>query len=206
MRIGILISGRGSNMVAIVEAVKKGEIPDSEVVVVISDKVNAPGIEKAQVRGIETLIIPKGKQTREEHDKQIIAELKKRNVDLVCLAGYMRLLSRIFIEAFPNRIVNIHPSLLPAFPGLEAQKQAVEYGVKISGCTVHFVDEELDHGPIILQRAVEVKQDDTPETLADRILQHEHQLYIEALKLIAEDKLEIRGRKVILKQELQTKA
>jgi phosphoribosylglycinamide formyltransferase 1 len=199
MKIGILISGRGSNMLSIVEAVKKGEIPDSEVVVVISDKANAPGIEKARAQGIETLIIPKGKRTREEHDEQIIAELKKRNVDLVCLAGYMRLLSRIFIEAFPNRIVNIHPSLLPAFPGLEAQKQAVEYGVKISGCTVHFVDEELDHGPIILQRAVEVKQDDTPATLADRILQHEHQLYVEALKLIAENKLEIRGRKVILK-------
>ncbi|GIU81208.1 MAG: phosphoribosylglycinamide formyltransferase [Acidobacteria bacterium] len=206
MRIGILISGRGSNMVAIVEAVKRGEIPNSEVVVVISDKANAAGIEKAKERGIETLIIPKAKQTREEHDARIVEELKKREVDLVCLAGYMRLLSKVFIDAFPNRIVNIHPSLLPAFPGLEAQKQAVEYGVKISGCTVHFVDEELDHGPIILQRAVEVKQDDTPETLADRILQYEHQLYVEALKLIAENKLEIKGRRVFLRQEFQKNA
>jgi len=202
MKIGILISGRGSNMVAIVEAVKKGEIPNSEVVVVISDKASAAGIEKAKAYQIETLVIPKAAgQTRQEHDAKIVAELKKREVDLVCLAGYMRLLSKVFIEAFPNRIVNIHPSLLPSFPGLEAQRQAVEYGVRISGCTVHFVDEELDHGPIILQRAVEVRQDDTPETLADRILSHEHSLYIEALKLIAENKLEIRGRKVFIKQE-----
>jgi phosphoribosylglycinamide formyltransferase-1 len=202
MKIGILISGRGSNMVAIVEAVKKGEIPNSEVVVVISDKASAAGIEKAKAYHIETLVIPKAAgQTRQEHDAKIVAELKKREVDLVCLAGYMRLLSKVFIEAFPNRIVNIHPSLLPSFPGLEAQRQAVEYGVRISGCTVHFVDEELDHGPIILQRAVEVRQDDTPETLADRILSHEHSLYIEALKLIAENKLEIRGRKVFIKQE-----
>jgi phosphoribosylglycinamide formyltransferase-1 len=202
MKIGILISGRGSNMVAIVEAVKKGEIPNSEVVVVISDKASAAGIEKAKAYQIETLVIPKSAgQTRQEHDAKIVAELKKREVDLVCLAGYMRLLSKVFIEAFPNRIVNIHPSLLPSFPGLEAQRQAVEYGVRISGCTVHFVDEELDHGPIILQRAVEVRQDDTPETLADRILSHEHSLYIEALKLIAENKLEIRGRKVFIKQE-----
>ncbi|HSK71538.1 MAG TPA: phosphoribosylglycinamide formyltransferase, partial [Pyrinomonadaceae bacterium] len=143
MKIGILISGRGSNMVAIVEAVQSGRIPDSKVVIVISDKTSAAGLEKAKARGIETLAIPRKGRTREEHDTEIIAELEKREVELVCLAGYMRLLSFGFIRQFHNRILNIHPSLLPAFRGLDAQRQAVDYGVKISGCTVHFVDEDL---------------------------------------------------------------
>ncbi len=147
MKIGILISGRGSNMVAIIEAVRDGRIPNSEVTVVVSDKRDAPGLEKAKSYGVETLVIKRNGLKREEHDEKIIADLRRLGVDLVCLAGYMRLLSKKFIEAFPNRIINIHPSLLPAFPGLEAQRQAFDYGVKISGCTVHFVDEQLDHGP-----------------------------------------------------------
>jgi phosphoribosylglycinamide formyltransferase, formyltetrahydrofolate-dependent len=201
MKIGILISGRGSNMTALVEAVQSGRIPDSDVAVVISDKKSAAGLEKAKERGVETLVIARNGRTREKHDAEIVAELKKRNVELVCLAGYMRLLSKGFIEAFADRIVNIHPSLLPAFPGLDAQKQAVEYGVKISGCTVHFVDEDLDHGAIILQKAVEVADDDTAETLSAKILEHEHELYVEAVRLIAEGKIELQGRKVIRKSD-----
>ena len=200
MKIGILISGRGSNMIAIVEAVQSGLIPDSEVAVVISDKTSAEGLIKAKERGIETLIISRNGRTREEHDAEIIAELKTRNVELVCLAGYMRLLSKDFVRAFPNRITNIHPSLLPSFKGLDAQKQAIDYGVKVSGCTVHFVDEDLDHGAIILQKAVEVADDDTAESLSKRILEYEHALYTEAIKKIVEGKVEIRGRRVIAKQ------
>lgn len=196
MKIGILISGRGSNMVALAEAVQNGTIPNSEVAVVISDKKKAQGLEKARERGIETLVIARNGRTREEHDAEIIAALQKRGVELVCLAGYMRLLSPDFVRAFPNKIVNIHPSLLPSFKGLNAQKQAFEYGVKITGCTVHFVDEELDHGAIILQKAVEVSDDDTAETLAAKILAQEHALYVEAVKLIAEGKIQIIGRKV----------
>ncbi|MCA1637900.1 MAG: phosphoribosylglycinamide formyltransferase [Acidobacteria bacterium] len=177
MKIGILISGRGSNMAAIIEAVLSGRIPKSDVAVVISDKTSAEGLQKAKMRGIETLVIAKKGRTREEHDAEIITEMKKRDVELICLAGYMRLLSPEFIRAFPNRILNIHPSLLPSFKGLDAQKQAVEYGVKVSGCTVHFVDESLDNGAIIAQKVVEVKNDDTPETLSARILEHEHRLY-----------------------------
>src|SRR6266496_664 len=150
MKIGILISGRGSNMVALVDAVRSGEIPDSEVVVVISDKADAPGLETARERGVETVVIERNGRKRAEHDAEIISELNKRGIELVCLAGYMRLLSPLFIQAFPNRIINIHPSLLPAFPGLEAQQQAFEAGVRVTGCTVHFVDEHLDHGQIIL--------------------------------------------------------
>lgn len=182
MKIGILISGRGSNMVALVDAVKSGEIPDSEVAVVISDKLDAPGLAKARERGVETVVIERRGRSREEHDAEIIAELKKRDVDLVCLAGYMRLLSSSFIKAFPNRIINIHPSLLPAFPGLDAQRQAFEAGVKVTGCTVHYVDEELDHGPVILQYEVERLDDDTVESLSSRILEHEHPLYVEAIR------------------------
>src|SRR5687767_10205369 len=174
MKIGILISGRGSNMVALVDAVNTGEIPDSEVAVVISDKPNAPGLEKARERGVETVVVERRGRSREEHDAEIIAELNNRGVELVCLAGYMRLLSKDFVQAFEKRILNIHPSLLPAFPGLDAQRQALESGAKISGCTVHFVNEDLDAGPIILQRTVEVKDDDTAETLSARILEEEH--------------------------------
>lgn len=199
MKIGILISGRGSNMSAIVEAVQSGRIPNSEVAVVVSDKTSAAGLEKAKERGVETVVITRKQRTREEHDAEIIAELKKRDVELVCLAGYMRLLSKDFVRSFPNKIINIHPSLLPAFPGLDAQKQAVEYGVKISGCTVHFVDEELDHGAIILQKAVEVSDADTAESLAAKILQHEHALYTESIAKIIAENYEIDGRRVIFK-------
>ena len=185
MKIGILISGRGSNMVAIADAVASGEIPSSEVVVVISDKAVAAGLAKAAERGIETVVVERNGRKRAEHDAEIISELRKCGVDLVCLAGYMRLLSPDFVRAFSNQIVNIHPSLLPAFPGLDAQRQALEAGAKVSGCTVHFVDEMLDHGPTILQREVEVREGDTVEELSARILDEEHAAYVEALKMIA---------------------
>jgi phosphoribosylglycinamide formyltransferase-1 len=201
MKIGILISGRGSNMVALVDAVKSGEIPDSEVAVVISDKANAAGLEKAQARGVETVVVGRKGRTREEHDAAIMKELRDRGVELVCLGGYMRLLSCDFIQAFPNRIVNIHPSLLPAFPGLDAQRQAIEHGVKVSGCTVHFVDEALDNGAIILQKAVEVRDDDTEETLSARILEQEHEAYVEAVRRIVSGALRIEGRKAVFNVE-----
>jgi phosphoribosylglycinamide formyltransferase-1 len=187
MKIGILISGRGSNMVAIVDAVKRGEIPDSEIVVVISDKPKAAGLEKAREMGVDTVVIERRGRTREEHDAEIIAELESRGVELVCLAGYMRLLSCGFVEAFPDKIINIHPSLLPSFPGLDAQAQALQHGVKITGCTVHFVNEDLDAGRIILQRAVEVREDDTVESLSARILEQEHIAYVEAIKKVVTD-------------------
>ena len=199
MKIGILISGRGSNMTAIVEAVKNGLIPDSEVVAVISDKKSAEGVQKAKERGVETVVITRNGRTREDHDALIIAELKKRNVELVCLAGYMRLLSCDFVRAFPNRVLNIHPSLLPSFKGLDAQRQAIEYGVRVSGCTVHLVDEDLDHGAIVAQKVVEVKDDDTTETLSARILEYEHALYVEAVRRIVEGNYEIVGRRVVFK-------
>ena len=189
-------------MTAIVEAVQSDFIPDSEVAVVISDKVSAQGLIKAEERGIETIVIARNKRSREEHDAEIISELQKRNVQLVCLAGYMRLLSKIFVRLFPNQIINIHPSLLPSFPGLDAQKQAIDYGVKISGCTVHFVDEDLDHGAIILQKAVEIADNDTAESLAAKILEHEHALYVEAVKRIVEGRVQIRGRKVVIESSL----
>ncbi|MEO7658737.1 MAG: phosphoribosylglycinamide formyltransferase [Pyrinomonadaceae bacterium] len=185
MKIGILISGRGSNMFALVDAVKKGEIPDSEVVVVISDKADAAGLVKARDRGVETIIIERRGRSRSEHDAEIADELKKRDVDLVCLAGYMRLLSPEFIRAFPDRIINIHPSLLPSFPGLDAQRQALEHGVKITGCTVHFVDEFLDNGEILLQRHVAVEEGDDVTSLSERILEVEHELYVEAVRHLA---------------------
>lgn len=182
-------------MAALIDAVKGGEIPEAEVAVVISDKRDAAGLTKAAERGIETLAIERKERPRAEHDAEIISELRKHGVDLVCLAGYMRLLSPGFIRAFPNRIINIHPSLLPSFPGLNVQQQAIDHGVKISGCTVHFVNEELDAGPIILQRAVEVKDGDTAQTLAARILVQEHIAYIEALKKIVSGCLTIKGRR-----------
>ena len=175
-------------MVAIVDAVAGGEIPDSEVAVVISDKPNAAGLAKAEERGVETIVVERRGRSREEHDADIVAELRKRDIDLVCLAGYMRLLSADFVNAFPNRIINIHPSLLPAFPGLDAQKQAFDAGVDVTGCTVHFVDEHLDHGPVILQKEVKRMLDDTVETLSVRILEQEHGLYVEAIK-------QLQGRK-----------
>jgi len=171
-------------MVALVDAVNSGEIPLSEVAVVVSDKADAPGLAKACERGVETVVVERRGRTRAEHDAEIISELNDRGVELVCLGGYMRLLSPGFIHAFPDRIVNIHPSLLPAFPGLDAQKQAIEHGARISGCTVHYVDEGLDSGAIILQKTVEVRPDDTVETLSARILEQEHIAYVEAIKSI----------------------
>ncbi|MCW5957064.1 MAG: phosphoribosylglycinamide formyltransferase [Pyrinomonadaceae bacterium] len=188
MKIGILISGRGSNMVALVDAVANGEIPASEVAVVISDKADAVGLAKAVERGVETLVIERRGRTREEHDAEIISELKNREVELVCLAGYMRLLSPGFVRAFPNRIVNIHPSLLPKYPGLEVHERVLAAGETVSGCTVHFVDEGLDSGAIILQREVPVKVDDTVESLSARILEQEHRAYVEAVKQIVSER------------------
>src|SRR5437016_7998428 len=183
-RIAILISGRGSNMIALADAVRDGIIPDAEIAVVISDQPNAAGLAKAAERGIETLIITRRGRPREEHDREIITALRERNVDLVCLAGYMRILSNEFIEVYRGHILNIHPSLLPLFPGLEPQKQALEHRVKTSGCTVHFVDETLDGGQIIAQREVPVHDDDTVESLAVRILIEEHKLYPEGVKQV----------------------
>ena len=183
-RIAILISGRGSNMIALADAVRDGTIPNAEISVVISDQPNAAGLAKAAERGIETLIITRRGRPREEHDREIITALRERNVDLVCLAGYMRILSNEFIEVYRGHILNIHPSLLPLFPGLEPQKQALEHGAKTSGCTVHFVDETLDGGPIIVQREVPVHEDDTVERLAARLLVEEHKLYPEAVNQV----------------------
>ncbi len=195
MKIGILISGRGSNMAALIDAVQGGQIPSSEAAVVISDKPEAAGLAKAAERGVPTLVIERRGRMRAEHDAEIASELQKRGVELVCLAGYMRLLSPDFIRAFPNRIVNIHPSLLPSFPGLNVQQQAIDHGVKVSGCTVHFVNEELDAGPIIVQRAVEVMEDDTAETLAARILVEEHKAYVDAVALIAAGRVGVTGNR-----------
>ncbi len=183
-RIGILISGRGSNMVALADAVRDGKIPNAEVAVVISDHANAGGLAKATEREIETVVIERRGRSREEHDREIVAELNARQIDLICLAGYMRVLSGVFLDAFSRRILNIHPSLLPLFPGLDAQKQALESGAKVSGCTVHFVDATLDGGPIIAQREVPVLEGDTVESLSERILVEEHQLYPEAVTMV----------------------
>ena len=199
-RIAILISGRGSNMVALATAVREGRIPNTEIAVVISDKPGAAGLQSAQKLGLNTCVIERRGQGREAHDLEIIAVLQKHQVDLVCLAGYMRLLSSGFVEAFRDRILNIHPSLLPCFPGLDAQRQALEHGVKYSGCTVHFVDETLDGGPIVAQRTVPVFDDDTEATLSERILEQEHQLYAEAVALIVGGSYEIAGRRVVGKK------
>ena len=183
-RLGILISGRGSNMVALADAVRAGRIPNVEIVIVISDQPNAAGLAKARARGIETLVIERRGRTRAEHDREIVSALKARAVDLVCLAGYMRVLSREFIDAYRERILNIHPSLLPSFPGLDAQRQALDAGAKVSGCSVHFVDETLDGGPIIAQRTVVINRDDTVESLSARILIEEHKLYPEVVAML----------------------
>jgi len=197
--IGILLSGRGSNFEAIAKNVTEKRIPDARIAVVISNKHEAAGIETARRLGLEALVIASKGMQREEHDRAVVAELKKRNVDLVCLAGYMRLLSPWFVQQFPRRILNIHPSLLPAFPGLEAQQQAFAYGVKVSGCSVHFVDEELDHGPIIVQRAVNVQDGDDEHTLAARILDQEHIAYTEAINVVLEGNFQIVGRRLVRK-------
>jgi len=197
-RIGILLSGRGSNFEAIANNVAAGRL-QAEIAAVIANRPEARGLEIAKERGLPALCMPSKGIPREEYDSQVVTELQRREVDLVCLAGFMRLLSAEFCRAFPMRIVNIHPSLLPAFPGLDAQKQALDHGVKISGCTVHFVDELLDAGPIIRQAAVPVLDDDTAETLSARILEQEHRIYSEAIDLVLSGRWRIEGRRVILK-------
>ena len=195
--IGILLSGRGSNFVAIANNIDAGLIADARIAVVISNKADAPGIGIARQRGLSALEILSQGKPREEHDHEVVAALKQYGVELVCLAGYMRLLSPWFVKQFPHRILNIHPSLLPAFPGLEAQEQAFAYGVKVSGCTVHFVDEELDHGAIIVQKAVPVRDEDDEHTLATRILEQEHLAYTEAINLVLRGNFELVGRRMI---------
>jgi phosphoribosylglycinamide formyltransferase 1 len=196
-RIGVLLSGRGSNFEALADSVAAGRIPGAEIAVVVSNREGAPGIDKAKRRKIAARMIPSKGLEREAYDRQVVAVLNEHNVDLVCLAGYMRLLSPFFVAAFPNRILNIHPSLLPSFPGLESQRQALEYGVKYAGCTVHFVDENLDAGPIVLQATVPVRDDDTEETLSLRILEEEHRIYTEAVRIVLEGKYKIVGRRVV---------
>ncbi len=188
--LGILLSGRGSNFVAIADSIDAGRIPEAGIAIVISNRANAPGVEAAQKRGLNVLVIPSKGKDREAHDREVVAALKEHKVDLICLAGYMRLLSPWFVQQFPRRILNIHPSLLPAFPGLEAQQQAFAYGVKVSGCTVHFVDEELDHGAIIVQKTVPVLDSDDEHTLAERILAQEHIAYAEAINVVLEGKFQ----------------
>ena len=195
--LGILLSGRGSNFVAIADSIAAGRIPDARIAVVISNRADAPGLENARQRGLNALVISSKGKPREEHDREVVAPLLDNKVDLVCLAGYMRLLSPWFVQQFSSRILNIHPSLLPAFPGLEAQQQAFAYGVKVSGCTVHLVDEELDHGAIIVQKTVPVLDSDDEHTLAARILEQEHIAYTEAIKIVLEGKFEIVGRRFV---------
>jgi len=192
--LGILLSGRGSNFEAIAVNVASGKIPDARIAVVISNKPDAGGLETARRLGLTALAIPSKGKAREAHDREVVAALGEHKVDLICLAGYMRLLSPWFVQQFPQRILNIHPSLLPAFPGLEAQEQAFAYGVKVSGCTVHFVDEELDHGAIIVQKTVPVLDSDDEHTLAARILEQEHVAYSEAVRIVLEGKWEVVGR------------
>jgi phosphoribosylglycinamide formyltransferase-1 len=195
--LGILLSGRGSNFEAIAKNVVEGRIPDARIAIVISNRTDTRGLETACRLGLPSLVIPSQGRERAEHDREVVTALQKHKVDLICLAGYMRLLSPWFVRQFPRRILNIHPSLLPAFPGLEAQEQAFAYGVKVSGCTVHFVDEELDHGPIILQKAISVLDDDDEHSLAARILEQEHIAYSEAISIVLGGKFEIEGRKLV---------
>jgi phosphoribosylglycinamide formyltransferase-1 len=198
--LGILLSGRGSNFVAIADSIDAGRIPDARIAVVISNRSDAAGIATARARGLTALVIPSKGRPREEHDREVSASLKQHGVDLVCLAGYMRLLSPWFVQKFPHRILNIHPSLLPAFPGLEAQEQAFAYGVKVSGCTVHFVDEELDHGAIIVQKTVPVLDGDDEHTLAERILEQEHVAYTEAIGIVLGGDFRVAGRRLVTSQ------
>ncbi len=194
-RVGILISGRGSNMVALLDAMEAGAI-DADPAVVVSNVAGAPGLQLAAKRGVPTSVVPRNRRKREEHDQAVVDVLKEHDVQVVCLAGYMRLLSPVMVHEFPNRIFNIHPSLLPAFPGLHAQQQALDYGVKVAGCTVHLVDEICDHGPIVLQAQVPVLEDDTEEALSARILEQEHRIYPEAVSLYFAGRLTPAGRRV----------
>lgn len=196
-RIGVLLSGRGSNFEALAEGVAAGRIPNAEIAIVVSNQPDALGLKKAEARGIPARMIPSKGLQREAYDRQVAMVLQEYKVDLVCLAGYMRLLSPYFVAAFPQKILNIHPSLLPSFPGLEAQKQALEHGVKFAGCTVHFVDENLDAGPIILQAVVPVLDSDDEHTLSERILKEEHRIYSEAARIVLEGKYKIEGRRVL---------
>ncbi|HMD30880.1 MAG TPA: phosphoribosylglycinamide formyltransferase [Candidatus Acidoferrales bacterium] len=197
-RIGVLLSGRGSNFEALAESCAAGRIPNAEIALVLSNREGAPGIDRARERGIPARAIASKGLEREAFDRQVAAALHEARVDLVCLAGYMRLLSAYFVAQFPGRILNIHPSLLPAFPGLEAQRQAFEHGAKFSGCTVHFVDENLDAGPIILQAAVPIRDDDTVDALSARILAEEHRIYSLAAAIVLDGRYRIEGRRVIL--------
>jgi phosphoribosylglycinamide formyltransferase 1 len=201
-RIGVLLSGRGSNFEALADSISAGRIPNAEIAVVVSNREGAPGIDRARARGLATRVIPSKGLEREPYDRLVVAALREANVELICLAGYMRLLSPFFVSAFPQRILNIHPSLLPSFPGLESQKQALDYGVKFAGCTVHFVDENLDAGPIVLQAVVPVEDSDTEDTLSARILKEEHRIYSEAVKIVLAGKFRIAGRRVLLTKEL----
>lgn len=196
-RIGVLLSGRGSNFEALAESIATGKIPNAEIVVVVSNQPDALGLKRSQERGVAARMIPSKGLQREAYDRQVVAVLQECKVDLICLAGYMRLLSPYFVATFPRKILNIHPSLLPSFPGLEAQKQALDHGVKFAGCTVHFVDENLDAGPIILQAVVPVLDDDDEHTLSDRILKEEHRIYSEAVKFILQGNWRIEGRRVL---------
>ncbi len=195
--LGILLSGRGSNFIAIADSIDSGRIPNARIAVVISNKADAPGIETAKKRGLTSRVIPSAGKPREEHDRAVVAALLEHKVEWICLAGYMRLLSPWFVQQFPQRILNIHPSLLPAFPGLDAQRQAFDYGVRVSGCTVHLVDEQLDHGAIILQKTVPVLDADDDHMLAARILEQEHIAYSEALNIVLSGQYKIAGRRLI---------
>ncbi len=195
--VAILLSGRGSNFLALSDAIEAGLLP-ARIVLVVSNRTDAPGLARARERNYEAICVPSAGIEREAYDRQVVKELKARQVDVVCLAGFMRLLSAWFVQQYPRQILNIHPSLLPSFPGLHSQKQALEWGAKVSGCTVHFVDEKLDHGPIIVQRSVPVLDQDTEETLSARILEQEHQIYPEALKLVCEEKVRVEQRRVFI--------
>ena len=200
INIGVLASGRGTNLQAIIEAIEGGKI-EGRISIVISDNSDAYALKRAKQYNIDTRYINfKSYKNREDYDKEIIKALEEKKIDLVVLAGYMRILSPFFINAYKNKIMNIHPALLPSFPGLHAQRQAVEYGAKVSGCTVHFVDEGVDLGPIVLQKSVEVKDDDTEELLAERILKEEHQIYPKAIQLFSEGRLIIKGRRIFIKE------
>lgn len=202
--LGILLSGRGSNFTAIATNVRAGKIPNARIAVVISNKASADGIETAKKLNLTTAVIPSKGKDREVHDREVVGALKQHKVDLICLAGYMRLLSPWFVQQFPQRILNIHPSLLPSFPGLEAQQQAFAYGVKVAGCTVHFVDEELDHGAIIVQKTVPVLEMDDEHALAERILEQEHIAYTEAINFVLQGNYEIVGRRLVSKSSSRT--
>lgn len=199
-RLGILLSGRGSNFLAIADAISSGHLPETEIAVVLSNKPDAPGLGAARARGLTAIAVPSKGLSREAHDAAMIAHLRAHQVDLVCLAGYMRIVTPEFVQAFPNRILNVHPSLLPAFPGLEAQHQAFNYGAKVAGCTVHFVDEAVDHGVIVLQCAVPILDTDAAETLAARILEQEHLAYPEAIRMVLSGEYEVQARRFVRKR------